>query len=374
MTRRSPRRTQARSALAYALWALAGCAPEASDAPPATVDAGPDSATSETPVDRLADDLAGAPCTADDECAGGRCALRATGATGAESMTYLGYCTRSCTSNLECGGGGLCTRAGASAEPRECRKSCEMQSDCRDGFYCVGAGRISGIRTLGVCRFPEATDRLADDVAGKTCAMDADCPGGRCAETNPVGSSYPGNYCTGRCYDDAECGRGGVCLFAPGTSDPGNCLGRCETDADCVREGYRCWELGAVTRVIRACFPGADPLPDHVAGEPCATDADCDGASCARELPVFGVFDRTVPAPDGYCTGRCAFDADCGSFAQCITTGRRGGICVANCDEERPCRDGYDCLPHMRDNTSTDKICVASEAEAAPDPEVDAGL
>jgi len=207
-------------------------------------------------------------------------------------------------------------------------------------------------------------DKLSDNIAGRTCSNDADCPGGQCASRNLLGTAYPDNYCTARCYKDAECGAGGVCLVPLGSYDPGYCLLACESHQDCTREGYRCRTMNDGTRLLHACYPGAEPLPDHSVGIPCNDPSACGApqAQCAKEMP-YASFDPSeiAPAPGGYCTQRCSLDEDCGAGAQCLNVNITGGLCFASCSDAAPCRDGYMCLAHLRDDGDA-KVCVPEEA------------
>jgi hypothetical protein len=201
----------------------------------------------------------------------------------------------------------------------------------------------------------QASDSLGDRVAGRECAADADCLGGSCASTSPLGAEYPGNYCTGHCWKDTDCGSGGECLVLPGTAETGWCFEHCATDADCERRGYRCMQLAPD---FKACFPAPAPLPDHIAGRACSGDGDCGGIkdSCANQLPTFSS-NQVIAAPGGYCTQDCSLDAECGAGGQCVSRGVQGGTCLALCSDKAECRDGYDCLLWGRSMVS--KVCVA---------------
>jgi hypothetical protein len=208
----------------------------------------------------------------------------------------------------------------------------------------------------------QRADMLAHDIAGLACNDDADCPGGRCASRNPLGTGYPDNYCTGRCYEDGHCGAGGVCLLPLGSFDPGYCLLACETHDDCARDGYRCFTFNDGTRLLRGCYPGPDPLPDHSVGLPCEDPSECGAphAQCAHEMPYNSLSsnEEIAPAPGGYCTQPCALDEACGAGAQCVNYGTSGGLCMASCSEAAPCRDGYVCLDHLRDGDPEARVCV----------------
>ncbi|MET0391460.1 MAG: hypothetical protein ABW321_36130, partial [Polyangiales bacterium] len=315
----------------------------------------------------LEDGRVGVMCSGDSECPGGRCAAAPAAEGGA------GYCTRACSASAECGNGGQCVALGEHGGEKRCLASCQTQSQCRDGFSCAGGTQGSRLNLLSSCRPKRQVGQLADDQAGRACTSDAACEGGRCETTNLLGGPYPGGYCSGRCYEDAQCGSGGVCLWPRGSTDPGACLQACAADGDCTRPGYGCWELGDGERVLHACYPRADSLPDHTVGRACHDDSACADrpGACRRELPFGGlVTDAVTPARGGYCTQPCALDRECGAGAQCVQHGTLGGLCFASCSAAAPCRAGYACYAHLRDGDPDAKICVANDPDLA---ESDAG-
>jgi hypothetical protein len=62
-------------------------------------------------------------------------------------------------------------------------------------------------------------------------------------------------------------------------------------------------------------------------------------------------------APGGYCTQPCSLDEECGAGAECVNVNTRGGLCFASCTDAAPCRDGYTCLAHLRDDNDA-SVCV----------------
>ena len=304
----------------------------------------------------LADQHAGIACARDEDCPGGKCAPGPE-----DTAATSGFCTRSCQVTYECGAEAVCS---GSEGAKRCFHACRDQSDCRAGFVCSGGSQGSRISLPGACRPKRQADQLEDGVAGGACASNAECSGGQCATEDLLGTTYPGNYCTARCYEDAQCGEGGVCLWTHTSSDPGYCLRACQSDAECTREDYGCWELSDGTRPLHACYPRKRPLPDRRTGSPCTSDSDCGAphASCAKKLPYYGLTTNdTTDAPGGYCTQACALDIECGAGAQCINYGTSGGLCFATCSTDNPCREGYACQAHGRDNDTTASVCVASE-------------
>jgi hypothetical protein len=313
----------------------------------ATKDAGPA---------KLPDHVAGKACKSDAQCAHGRCAktLSANMDTDAPAAPG-GYCTASCATDGECGAGAECA-VPAETSMGQCLASCSDQAACRDGYSCVGAGRARGLVVLGSCQPTPKADALGNGVAGATCATDVDCEGGRCASNSPLGTPFPGNYCTGTCTADTDCGTGGACLLLAGTA-AGQCFERCSSDAGCTRDGYRCRTLNDG---FSACYPALQALPDGVVGKACSSDTDCGGSTdaCASMLPFrnFSSYENT-PAPDGYCTEPCTLHSDCGANGACISHGRPGGTCLLRCKDMTDCRSGYYCatLTFLR---SRDQVCV----------------
>jgi hypothetical protein len=308
----------------------------------------------------LGDSRAGAACKTDAECPGGSCAPVAQEGAVASSDAG-GYCTRACELRTQCGHGGTCAPSG-SPEGNQCLAACDVQADCRSGFVCAGAVQGSAISVSGACHPVRQPDQLADHTAGRACQVDADCSGGTCSGTNLLGTAYPGNYCTARCYEDAQCGQGGVCLWTRNSDALGYCLAGCNADADCGREDYGCWDMTDGSRVLHACYPLKRALPDRRAGQPCAEDADCGGppATCAKQLPFGGLAtNELIDVPGGYCTQHCSLDRECGEGAQCINYGTSGGLCLATCTSDTTCRVGYACFPHFRNLDESAAVCVA---------------
>jgi hypothetical protein len=179
---------------------------------------------------------------------------------------------------------------------------------------------------------------LADGIVGKACDANADCGNGSCQKTIAVvNTSYPGGYCSGRCLNDAACGANGVCV--PGIlGGVGSCFLRCDEASGCQREGYRCRVVSNVGR----CVAAPVPLPDHVVGNACESDAACGGGtmSCASML-------GSLVAPGGYCSQACAIDPDCGAGGMCINginiVTIASGRCYRTCSGPEGCRAEYEC-------------------------------
>jgi hypothetical protein len=314
---------------------------------------------------------AGKKCEDNGDCGSGMCLDMLPGAFGMGSVPAPdGYCSGECMTNEDCGEGGTCSGAfaglaGIGATRGRCVKGCAESADCRSGYRCVNAlgmpvmGAVdAGVPdpTMGLlgsssCQPLPETDKLADDIVGASCNEDIDCGDGRCLRMSTA-TTYPGGYCTGRCLEDADCGKDGSCT-AGLAGGAGTCYLSCATDADCGREGYRCRANG----MRMQCVPGAAPLPDDVVGDACTADGDCGGAamSCGTRLGRYA-------APGGYCTTRCVNATDCGGGACVGGLGgggaATGGSCYKLCTDSSDCREGYTCGPAGRTGTAaTQNIC-----------------
>jgi hypothetical protein len=95
-------------------------------------------------------------------------------------------------------------------------------------------------------------------------------------------------------------------------------------------------------------------LVDHTAGQACKSDSDCKNGSCEQEIPAFPFDNRVAQtAPGGFCSFVCHISADCGAGSMCIGAGQSvgsfdmddlTGLCLASCDADTPCREGYSCV------------------------------
>ncbi|MFU8803832.1 MAG: hypothetical protein ACNA8W_08505 [Bradymonadaceae bacterium] len=69
------------------------------------------------------------------------------------------------------------------------------------------------------------------DAVGAACALNSDCPGGRCL----TGGKYPNGTCSYSCDNHNDCPSHAACI----DRDGGVCLPVCEHHRDC-RGGYEC--------------------------------------------------------------------------------------------------------------------------------------
>ncbi len=200
---------------------------------------------------KLGDNVAGKACTSDMDCAGGgaRCATSVGGIMGlAATSTPGGYCTRDCSSNDDCGAGGVCSSSLLGSG--SCVAACTSNADCtREGYHCAEGVDLFVLQLPASCLPRPETDKLADGVVGKPCGNDSACGTGFCADSVGEVSAFgqtlpgrdaPGGYCSGSCLEDSECGKGGVCV-APVPNQPGRCYLEC--GSACTRDDYHCGAL-----------------------------------------------------------------------------------------------------------------------------------
>ncbi|MBK7861674.1 MAG: hypothetical protein IPJ65_24270 [Archangiaceae bacterium] len=251
----------------------------------------------------------GAPCTADNQCAGGKCL------TEAASGYPRGLCTNAdvapCTnwpSNAGCHGGRCvnnhcyagCTGKGLSGSDA-CRAgyACADVIDttpgnnnnvcvalCSTDAECAGSNGSFGCNPWS--RYCEQKDRGKTKYGGP-CVNGSDCEGGACL----TGSGWPGGYCAGNCRGDTfNCGPNGYCYYDYSSSgdNVGICAQSCSTLGNNCRTAtgtygptdYRCYADGNGQQMGRFCFC-IDPF------QPCADDRACCSGSCG--LILQGVCD-----------------------------------------------------------------------------------
>jgi hypothetical protein len=278
-------------------------------------------------------DCPGGACNGNGRCEGGSFA-----GNGCVGKQQCGICTAGlvgspCSVNAHCGGGGVCNATGT-----ECRAN-----------SCLGGTN--------------------DDAP---CDADADCPGGRCAETSDCNSRCytDTDVDMGPCWAQSDCGVGEVCR---GGCGEGQCIYTynsaplplsSEGTSVCVISRFHTNVTGtrdivdgshAVNYELRSLvhYGGAQPnsVPCPVCGGYCATSSPprstdgtrCDGSCTGPELECrFGQNIGAVCTTNADCGGdlcdaiRCRFDEDCPGEATC------DGAASSEC-EGRPCRLDLSC-------------------------------
>jgi hypothetical protein len=133
-----------------------------------------------------------------------------------------------------------------------------------------------------------------------------------------------------------------------GSDDLGVCLQLCQDDAVCRGdEGYACLQTRFGSSVCMAESvvgegEGEGEGESGSVGDACGSDGDCSDADGACLL------DASLPG--GYCSQDCSADGRCPRQSSCIGFDTDGdqvadlGACLADCEGQRDCRRGYDCL------------------------------
>jgi hypothetical protein len=82
---------------------------------------------------QIEDGKVGIACTADADCGGGVCSTR----LGIFTTAPGGYCSGPCTTNEDCGQGGVCTGTNPLTGAGACYLGCASNTECtRDGYIC----------------------------------------------------------------------------------------------------------------------------------------------------------------------------------------------------------------------------------------------
>ncbi|MEE8410825.1 MAG: hypothetical protein V3T05_14590, partial [Myxococcota bacterium] len=339
----------------------------------------------------------GSPCTADGNCAGGKCLTEATfGQPG-------GYCTSDCSSNA-CDATEECIAYGGG--DAWCSPTCASITDCRFGYSCIDGFAPRPFCTPDCHLNAECTETDLCDVWSGYCDIDdgLEHDGGACtSDVNglPIGCEsqfwcvddatfgWPSGYCLSMCsLETGMCPGDGVCL--PSFTDVtflGACYDGCLVDGDC-RTDYTC-QTGI-------CLPGSSVGPvcgndDIELGEECDPpngttcdsncmiipdvcgngiieiteeceppsvgncDADClltgggrlNGDACTGNGACAGNVCLTEASdlwPGGFCTEDCT-PGSCGAGEECVDFGGTiGPVCMLSCISLADCFPGYACF------------------------------
>ena len=261
------------------------------------------------------------PCAATTAC---------TGIPSARCLTVndgypMGHCTRSCTSDSQCGAAGICLPFGT---VQLCFQRCDAPTDCRGGYNCF-VGRGSGDTAESAC-FP-------------FCSTDAQCPGATCN----LYSRFCGTLDTSRAENGQPCTaatdcRSGRCFteFNTTTGDPtgslgGQCYSRCIIPPDSAYAGTTYPQGDCPAHSV------CERLAGQVAGGPGLCRDECSSASDCRPGYICVKAARGTDGgttSNGYCAAmNCHYMTQtCPSVATCRTLASddagvpTSGICVAN--------------------------------------------
>ncbi len=259
------------------------------------------------------------------------------------SLPPNGYCTATCTSDVDCGWDSFCSPP-LGGGIRLCFQRC-----LTDAAGCAGAPeRVCGDLLGGFLDTGQRGCFPGDPTAldGDACAGFAECNANSTCFLNDF--ELPGGYCvTVGCTvgDDSTCAPGGdgICINADGTP---LCIDACTAPTECrTGEGYLC--------AMPPGFPASACLfPHQDAGSACGSAGQCGAAGSAWDCLMGATF------PGGYCSGAIgtcdAADPDtCPSNSVCYDPtpampGNGDHFCAATCDPmatPSSCREaeGYVC-------------------------------
>ncbi len=238
-----------------------------------------------------------------------------------------GECGEDCVCENACDGSGDCT-GGFACLFGLCIPECDGSDDCADGGTCSVPGNVDETLTPGC--FPGIPDGAPE---GEPCFEHEECFSffceavlGECASFCLLEDGEP-NLDVGVPAINGNAGcDGGFCVEFYFSQGRGVCGTSCTSDADCGE--------GRVCRLARdseqnlyraACFLASDTRAD--AGEPCATNAECNSSNC-----------MTPPAVQSACfnNGDCGGGEYCTPFRRCALP-----VCTAHCESNA------DCLPAL---------------------------
>ncbi len=310
-------------------------------------------------------------CSSGDQCCSGNCdgtacvPLNANCKTSGNSCSGHGDCCSKVCKNGTCSAqASFCTQTG---------DACAKDTDC-----CAGVCKVASGATLGLCTNPTAPGTTGCLVAGEVCGAGAagtpgadggglptcggECCSRACAPYGPTGVlvCQPPSGCrpTGEvCLSDADCcgsagvpGGNGSVKCSKGAGEP---VGRCDNGNACRPAGAVCkLATGSCNAENNCCAGNVNQDPSvcqqdilgiprctgvgdctdagSLAGQPCATSADCCGLPC---LPNDGGGDGGSPFVCGGSTcvpsgGACTTDADCCAGLPCkAPPGSTQGVC-----------------------------------------------
>ena len=237
---------------------------------------------------------------------------------------------KSCTTDLECGGGARCLRMGTT---RACLQPCVDNRDCPPAYFCYD-GRTDG-------RFCQP-----QSAACVPCAFDAPCADGLACDF-VTGECRAGGTTCCPCTWDFDCVPGGRCFKQVGQA-LGACVDECGPGRPCkdtakfaCREDSHgipvCQPLGP--DICGAC-PADRPYPGRTCGDcwACAEDSHCTRPPLLSCSPDTHICVANPPL--------CLADSACGPDEHCDPgTFACGGYCLGGRHE---CADGF-CMDCCRD-------------------------
>jgi hypothetical protein len=262
-------------------------------------------------------------CTTSDDCA--------AAADGCETISTdsstRSMCSRTCTADTGCPGGGRCIDFGATGRAI-CFDACVGSATCEAGWSCqnAAAGVDVCLPGTGVPGPTSATYEI--------CSTSADCISSIDECETIATTTATSAMCTSTCGSDVDCPGAGRCIDF-GATGTAFCFSACSSSATCETG----WTCQTPASGVNVCLPGtAGPPPGIPPYDECtfgSDDCSVESAGC------FNVMVEGVTA--GLCTSQCSSDASCpldvmGERGRCISFDGGG---IFTCWEA--CRDSGDC-------------------------------
>jgi hypothetical protein len=258
------------------------------------------------------------PCDADTECLSDFCAPFGSGDLGSGS---LGFCSKPCTSYLNCPDFAYCN---LSAVPGRCGPQVDFGEDCTTDPQCLDGmcweGKCTSECSSGTCPTGSYCDLvgvpeicIAQKSFADTCAKDVECVDNVCAPVDPYDSSTDApRFCSNECTTHMDCL---VTYYCDAATDEVrmNCLiggipgQACHSNRECLSPKIcTLVNIGGVLSV-ECRSPTAGTLN---VGETCVTS---NAGQCKSNLCLSDSAFPTTP----YCTSPCQLDSDCMNGLTC---------------------------------------------------------
>ena len=249
--------------------------------------------------------------------------------TGANSAGVGGPCTKG-GNQCSATAAPFCTVDYAAVPAAFCTKTCTSDADCGDGASCAGETGMSlracvptaclatvgdsntntntdsnTTNTAGVCP-PAAAN---DDGVGKACTRSGNqCTGSAAPYCSVDYINTPYAFCTKTCSADADCGSSASCQADPGGSGAHACIPSSCLTAVASNPNATAQTCGGNSRGVgKTCTPNGNQC-NSVQASLCTADVD--------------------PSLPGVCTKFCTSSASCGAQASCVSSSDLAGLAV----------------------------------------------
>lgn len=291
--------------------------------------------------------VTGDSCSLNRECIDGSCLV--LGFNG-------GYCTRSCSTSVDCVAGSQCGVNPSGVGPaRVCLKQCsspgQSPGGCRTSYVCESHAGTSGVpvcfpgcTSSTMCGLAPTCDSrgFCCGVAGFVCCENSTCQtGNTCSNGNCVagGSGGGGGTATGGGGGTATGGGGGTATGGGGGGTPtgggtgtgGGTAVRGGVGSPCTNWVYDCTGNACFTQAASAQWVGGY-----------CTEANCTANSCPAGSSCW------VTGSTNYCLKTCTWDGgqgDCRAGYVCdrYITGSTTATCTAACSNASQCGGSLGC-------------------------------